>query len=357
LVGAGDYGLGDGDELVLLAENAEARDRRGVAIELRGGAGRQLHAAGLDLRHEDGELGAVADAFFQHGKNISARIIRQQIFQGDKAGLEFAFASGIGQFFHFDGLIEREFADGGAADFGEMRAATEFLTHVVSERTNVGARGALDGEAGKRAIDIEETIFEELDGDGVEFDSLIFAGEFVGRAAMDFFGGENGRHLFEAADGFGGETLEKLAIENRRRVGSLRGAFGIVGVRGIAEAKARGVAFAASGIEAHQAGGFAEEQDENAGGKRIESAEVADLPEARKMADGVDDVVGSSALRFVDDERAVEGGGLGQAWHGIVVSYKLSVFGRKSYVEAAEEREVRLEEQIGVTGVWKVSCQ
>jgi len=49
LVGAGDYGLGDSNEFVLLAEDTKARNRCSIAIELRGGAGRQFDSAGLDL--------------------------------------------------------------------------------------------------------------------------------------------------------------------------------------------------------------------------------------------------------------------------------------------------------------------
>lgn len=51
LVGAGDDGLGDSDQFVLLAEDAEARDGPGIAIKLRGRAGGQFGAAGLDLGH------------------------------------------------------------------------------------------------------------------------------------------------------------------------------------------------------------------------------------------------------------------------------------------------------------------
>lgn len=268
----------------------------------------------------------MTDALFEHRQDIGTRIIGQQIFERDEAALEFAFSGGLRQFFHFDGLIERKFADGGAADFGEMRATTEFLAHVVSERANVGAGGALDGETRARAIDFKETIFEKLDGDGFEFDGLVFAGEFVGGTALHFFGGEGGRHLLEAAEGFGGEAFKEITIERWRGVGALGGAFGVVGVSGVAETERSGVALASSGVEAYEAGGFAEKENEDAGGKRVERTEMADLAKARQMADGVDDVVGSAALRFVDDERAVEWGGLGLAWHEKVITYKLSVF-------------------------------
>jgi hypothetical protein len=42
---------------------------------------------------------------------------------------------------------------------------------------------------------------------------------------------------------------------------------------------------------------------------------MADLAESGEVADGVNDVVGSFALRLVDDESAVEGGGLWLAGH------------------------------------------
>ncbi len=81
LVGAGNHGLGDGNQLVLLTKDAQAGDRCAMAIELRRGAGRQFGTTGLDLGHEHIELGAVANAFLENWENIGSRVIGQQILE------------------------------------------------------------------------------------------------------------------------------------------------------------------------------------------------------------------------------------------------------------------------------------
>ncbi len=50
---------------------------------------------------------------------------------------------------------------------------------------------------------------------------------------------------------------------------------------------------------------------------------MADLAESGEVADRVDDVVGGFALRFIDDQGAVERSGLWLAGHLGVFSYKL----------------------------------
>ena len=212
-------------------------------------------------------------------------------------------------------MIERELADSGAGNFRKVRAAAEYLTHVVSERADVGAGRALDGEASDGAVDFGEAIFEEFDGGRFEDDSLIFTGEFVGGTASDFLGRKNWRHLVETADGLIGELLELFAIEGDGNFRRQCGSFGVVGVGGEAEAEAGGVAFAPTRIETDEAGGLTEEQDKNASSQRIEGTEMADLAETGEMTEGIDDVVGGFALGLVDDEGAVEGSRLWLARH------------------------------------------
>jgi hypothetical protein len=86
-------------------------------------------------------------------------------------------------------------------------------------------------------------------------------------------------------------------------------------VGGKAETETGGVAFAAAGVELDETRGASKQEDKNAGGKWIERAKMADLAESGEVADGVHDVVRSFALRLVDDQSAVEGGGLWFAGH------------------------------------------
>jgi len=124
--------------------------------------------------------------------------------------------------------------------------------------------------------------------------------------------------LREKANALVGEFFEHGFVEDRRIVRTLRLAFGVVSVGGKAETKAGGVAFAAARIKLDKASGAAEEEYQDASGERIERAEMADLAESGEVADGVNDVVRSFALRLVDDEGTVEGSGLWFAGQGLV---------------------------------------
>ncbi len=132
---------------------------------------------------------------------------------------------------------------------------------------------------------------------------------------MNFFGGKNRRHLFEASGGFGSQALENFPVQCRRSIRACRLPFRVKGVGCVAETETGGVALAASGIETDETRGFAEEQNEDAGGEWIQGTEMADLAEAGEMANRVDDVVGGFALWFVDDQGAVKGSGLWLARH------------------------------------------
>ena len=78
-------------------------------------------------------------ALFDYRKNGDAWKIGEEMFKLDDAGFEFAVACGFGQFFKPESLLERKFAHGGAADFRQVRAAAELLSHFVGEGTNVSA--------------------------------------------------------------------------------------------------------------------------------------------------------------------------------------------------------------------------
>ena len=132
---------------------------------------------------------------------------------------------------------------------------------------------------------------------------------------MNFFGGVNRRHLREEADAFVSQFFESGAIENGRLVRALRPAFRIVSVGGETKTVTGGIAFAASRIELHEASGASEKQHQDAGGEGIKRTEMTNLAESCEVADRVDDIVRGFTLRLVDDERAVERGGLWFAGH------------------------------------------
>ena len=82
-----------------------------------------------------------------------------------------------------------------------------------------------------------------------------------------------------------------MTIQRGRGVGPKSFAVGVVGIGGKTETDAAGVALASGGVEAHEASGAAEEQDEYAGSQGIESAEMADLAETGDTTYGFNDVM------------------------------------------------------------------
>src|SRR6202035_5081553 len=99
LVRARDDGFRYGDELVLLAENAQPWRLWLAAIQLHRGARRQFGAAWLNLCDRNIELGAVTHTLLDHRKNVGARKIRQEIFQADQAIREFSRPLRLRKFF------------------------------------------------------------------------------------------------------------------------------------------------------------------------------------------------------------------------------------------------------------------
>ena len=73
LVGARHHWLGDGDQLPLLAENAQPRGLPIAGIKLRRRVLRHDGLSRLNLRERQIELGAVPHAFFDHRQYGGAR--------------------------------------------------------------------------------------------------------------------------------------------------------------------------------------------------------------------------------------------------------------------------------------------
>src|SRR5260370_41489615 len=153
-------GLGNRDQLVLLAEDAKARRLWFATIELRGGARRGLHTPGLDLRQRHIELRAVAHAALDDRQHIHTRKIRQKVFEPDQIVREFPRAGRFRQFFQPDRLLDREFPYGCARKPCEVCATTELLAHLERQRANVSARRTFDYVSRKAAFYLHELVFE-----------------------------------------------------------------------------------------------------------------------------------------------------------------------------------------------------
>ena len=66
LIGARDNAFSDGDQLLLLIEDAQARGFPFAGVELERSTGRSLYAPGLDLRQRNLEFGSMPNALLDH---------------------------------------------------------------------------------------------------------------------------------------------------------------------------------------------------------------------------------------------------------------------------------------------------
>src|SRR2546427_673450 len=190
---------------------------------------------------------------------------------------------------------------------------------------DVSSGGALDDEARDAALNLPEFVLVNLDFDGFQLHSLFLARQLIRRTPFHFFRGKGRRHLLEPPDAFFGKLFEDRRIQSRRSVRTLRFSIGIVRIRRKAKPKARLITLAASRIELHQPRGAAQQQHQNSGRQRIERAQMSDLPEARQMPHGIDNVVGRLTFRLVYDKRSVDRRRLWLSWHKSVVSFQFLV--------------------------------
>src|SRR5216684_8480167 len=156
LVCARHHGFCNGDESILLAEYTQPRRLRFTAIQLRRRSGRRLKAARLELSERNIELRAMTHAPFDHGQNVDARKISQQVFEGNQTVREFPGHLGLRKFLKRDCLLQRKFSDRRPRDFRQVRAAPELLPHLMRQRTNVSAGRALDDKACDATLNLLE---------------------------------------------------------------------------------------------------------------------------------------------------------------------------------------------------------
>ena len=75
----------------------------------------------------------MTDALLDNRQHVCAGEIRQKIFERDQTLLEFAGTRSFGQIVKLPCLLEGKFTDGGAADFGKVRARADLFAHFLSE--------------------------------------------------------------------------------------------------------------------------------------------------------------------------------------------------------------------------------
>ena len=220
-----------------------------------------------------------------------------------------------------DGVLHAEGAAAGAPQGGEVGAAAELLPDVVGVGADVEAFAAMDAEVDFAAVEVDagDVVVDDADAAAFALDVLPFAGEFVAGDAVDFDGGVHGRGLVEfTAVVFEGGADVAFA-EGVDGVGGGDAAVGVLGVGFDAEFHGGGVFFVRTHEAVLQFGGFADDDEEQAGGHGVEGAAVADFAGLQDAAAEGDGVVGGEAGVFVDEEDAVGAGGGGgfAAAHGV----------------------------------------
>jgi hypothetical protein len=142
-------------------------------------SGQALHFASLSLLESEASVGMTNFHFLAF----------------DVPGFDFVEGVGLG---------EVEFGDGGAAEGFEVGSGAEELAHFVGDGAHVRSGGDAGAEVGTVVVEGEDYEFFDLDLYWLEGYFLLFAREFVGGDAVDFFRGERRGSLFDQALEFGG---------------------------------------------------------------------------------------------------------------------------------------------------------
>ena len=193
----------------------------------------------------------------------------------------------------------------------EVSAAPEPLAEVVRERPDVeaGARHTTRRRAETRVRNREQRELVDRHLTGLQLDGRLPARVLVRRAPRR---PSSPNRVAASAGTCRGMPIERsLDSPDATRPSTFGAAsriepLGIVGVGRDAQADVGKVLLVVADEELREAGGLADEQDEEAGRERIERAGVADARRHQRAARTRHDIVGRRARRFVDEERAVQ---------------------------------------------------
>lgn len=158
--------------------------------------------------------------------------------------------------------VDGEFAGAGAAQGGEVGTAAEVLTDVVGVGANVEPLGAVDGKVNLGQGNAGDIVVGDVNGAGIAFYFLTFAGEFVERDAVFFDGGDHGGDLFEVADVFVEGGIDLLVSEGGDFFFFEDFTLFVLGVGGGAEGEGAGVFFVLGHKEILNFGGAADNKHE-----------------------------------------------------------------------------------------------
>ena len=173
-------------------------------------------------------------------------------------------------------LLDAHVADAGATEGYEMGTALQRLTNVAGKGADVGALGTdyANGELHLSGVEVEE--LELVDDEGLGLQGYVFslAGELVGSMAIDLASGEGGGYLLDFADKTGQNGLYEFQGDVFRGVGLVDGALEVEAGCGGSELEGGDVFLGACLELVDLLGGTTDANDENPGGKGVESASV-----------------------------------------------------------------------------------
>ena len=206
------------------------------------------------------------------------------------------------------GLVERERADRGAPQAGEMPNAVQGRAHIRGQDTDVHPLRAGHGKAqAVRPVRFQGQ-GKYLNAPRGAFYLHAPAGEFVQRHAIAFQRRIHRRGLPHLAGVPPLDVIERRGIDGRHRQSARHRAGPVERVRLHAEPDGPFVRFPLGHQERGQLRARADADRQHAARKRVERAEVADLPSPQRPFQHADDVRRRGSLRLVDEQDTVESG-------------------------------------------------
>ena len=200
------------------------------------------------------------------------------------------------------GFRQLEISRAGADEGGHVSAAADQLAEVVAVGADIKPFGAVNAEADNRQSNFQNLVPVDPHFAGRAVDDFALPRQFIEGNPVFLDGGDHGRDLVEFAGKFSESRLDGGAVEGRNGLGFENLAGGVLGIGGFAKLEGPLVLFVLGHKQILNPGSFPNDEHQKSGGNRVERPAVAHLTLVEAASDKVDDIVGSFAGGFVDEQ-------------------------------------------------------
>ena len=187
-----------------------------------------------------------------------------------------------------------------------MASATQEGAEVMAVGAYVESLGAVNAEPDDGKRDLQDFVFVDANATWGAVDYFAFSCQFIKRNAIFLDGRNHWRDLVEFPGEFLEGCLDLGLIEGGHGFALENLSGGILSVGRLTEFERSLVLLVLGHKEVLNAGGSTDDEHQEAGGNGVEGSAVAYLALPKAATHEVDDIVGGSTGRFIDQEEAIE---------------------------------------------------